>query len=134
VLRTPLEPVLKCERAQRHHPYLQFDVPGGADGYVEQSIIVPVNPARLRFRTWGDLEPVTATVSIVNGLTVHHLLSYRPPALRASPGSCSHSKPTTKSLDLRRYAGQAVALRIEATASGAQGTIADFDSFTLTGR
>jgi hypothetical protein len=26
--------------------------------YVEQEIIVPVNPGRLTFRTWGDLEPV----------------------------------------------------------------------------
>jgi hypothetical protein len=134
VLRTPAEPVLKCERAQKHHPYLQFDVPGGSSGYVEQSIIVPVRPGRLSFRTWGDLEAVQATISIVNGLTVRRLLSFKPPTLRATPTSCSHLKPITKSLNLARYAGQAVGLRIQATAHGAHGTIVDFDSFMLSGR
>jgi hypothetical protein len=134
VLRTAPEPILKCLRSQRHHPYLHMDVPGGADGYIEQSIIVPVRPGRLSFRTWGDLEPVRATVSIVDGVAAHRLLSFTPPRLRVTPTSCSHLKPITKSLNVTRYAGQAVGLRIEATAQGLAGTIADFANFVLAAR
>jgi hypothetical protein len=134
VLRTPPEPILKCERSHRHRPYLQMEVPGGAAGYFEQSIIVPVRPGRLTFRTWGDLEPVKATVSIADGTVVHRLLSFSPPTLRASPTTCSHLKPIIKSLNVKRYAGQAVGLRIQATAGGTQGTTVDFDNFALSAR
>jgi len=134
VLRTPLEPMLKCERAQRGNPYLAIGVPGGADGYVEQNIIVPVKPGRLKFRTWGDLEPVKATISIVSGPVVHRLLSYNAPALQASPSSCSSLKPITESLNMTRYAGEAVGLRIQASSQGLEGASVDFDNFVLEGR
>jgi hypothetical protein len=132
--RTPVEPLLKCERSQRHHSYLQMDVPGGSAAYVEQSVIVPLNPTHLKFRAWGDLEPVKVTVSIVNGLRVRRLLSFTAPTLRASPIACSKRKPVTESAGVARYAGQAVGVRIEATARGATGTLVDFDSFMLAGR
>jgi hypothetical protein len=134
VLRTPPEALLKCERRQRHHSYLQMDVPTAANAYVEQSIIVPASPGRLRFRTWGDLEPVKASISIVNGTVAHRLLSFTPPLLRATPTTCSHRKPLTVSLNVARWAGQAVGVRIQASARAAAGTIADFDSFELSGR
>jgi hypothetical protein len=63
--------MLKCDKAQKAHPYVELNVPDGASGYVEQNIIVPVNPGRLTFRTWGNLEAVMASVSIVDGPTVH---------------------------------------------------------------
>jgi hypothetical protein len=131
VLRTTLEPVQKCDVAQRGHPYLEMDVPRGADGYVEQEVIVPVNPGRLTFRTWSHLEPVTVTVSVVSGPVVHQLLSYNPPALQATPSSCSGLKPIIKSLNMARYAGEAVGLRIQATSHGDEGTTADFDNLVL---
>jgi hypothetical protein len=129
--RAPLEPLLKCERGQRGHPYLELNVPAGSDGYVEQDIIVPVNPGRLTFRAWGGLEPVKASISIVDGPIVHRLLSYTPPALQATPTSCSSHKPVTESLNISRYAGQAVGLRIEATAIGLTGTVVDLDNVVL---
>ena len=133
VLHTPPRPILKCRRARRGRPYLQMDVPGGANAYVEQSIIVPVRPGRLTFRTWGDLGPVRATISVVNGPHVKNLISYVAPQLRASPTSCSGRKPVTESLSMSRYAGQAVGLRIQATAQGAQGALVDFDQLALGG-
>ena len=134
MLTTPREPLLKCDRAQRHHHFLQLNVPAGASGYVEQGIIVPIRPGRLTFRTWGQLEPVTVTVSMVSGPFVHRLLSYTPPLLEASPATCSGKKPIAESLDVARYAGQAVGLRIQAGSQGLNGAIADFDSFVLTAR
>jgi hypothetical protein len=134
VPRAPVEPLLKCVRAQRGHPYLELNVPAGSNGYVEQDIIVPVNPGRLTFRTWGDLEPVKATISIVDGPIVHKLLSYTPPPLQATPTSCSSHRPITESLDISRYAGQAVGLRIQATAIGLTGTVVDLDNVGLGGR
>jgi hypothetical protein len=131
VLRTSSQPSTNCGGGQRGHPHLQMDVPGGADGYVEQEIIVPVKPGRLTFRTWGQLEPVKVTVSITPGAAAHRLLSFIPPALQASPSGCSGLKPITESLNMTRYAGEAVGLRIQATSQGHTGAIADFDDFVL---
>jgi hypothetical protein len=146
VVHSPPEAVLKCNRAQRGHPYLQFDVPAGASAYVEQSIIVPVGAGRLTLRAWGDLEPVSAVVSIVNGTVPHPLRSFTPPLLRqvlppapaAAPApvaaprvTCSHRKPLFLSFDVSRWRGQAVGLRVRASGRGAAGTIADFDWFSL---
>jgi hypothetical protein len=133
VPRTLAEPILKCDKAQKGRPYLELDVPAGAAAYVEQDIIVPVNPGRLTFRTWGDLEPVKASISIVDGPIVHRLLSYSPPALQASPVGCSGLKPITESLNMSRYAGQAVGLRIQATSQAATGTALDLDNLALNG-
>ncbi len=131
VLRTPSAPSLNCGGGQRGHPHLQMDVPAGADGYVEQAIIVPPKPGRLTFRAWGQLEPVKVTVSVVPGTGAHQLLSFDPPALQASPSGCSGLKPITESLNVTRYAGQAVGLRIQATSRGHAGAIADFADFVL---
>jgi hypothetical protein len=131
VVHTAPEPMLKCDKAQRAHPYLEIDVPGGADGYVEQNIIVPVNPGRLTFRTWGGLEPVKVSVSIVDGPLVHQLRSFNPPTLQASPTGCSNAKPITESFNVSRYSGEAVGLRIQATSEDLTGAGVDFDSFAL---
>jgi hypothetical protein len=133
VLRAPVEPMLQCDKGQKGHPYLELNVPDGASGYVEQDIIVPVNPGRLTFRTWGDLEPVKASVSIVDGPIVHRLLSYTPPDLEASPSGCSGVKPITESLNMGRYAGEAVGLRIQASSQEPSGTAVDVDDFQLNG-
>jgi len=133
VRHTPPRPILKCRRARRGRPYLQMDVPGGANAYVEQSIIVPVRPGRLTVRAWGDLEPVRATVSIVNGPRVNKLISFLAPQLRAGPSGCSGRRPVTESLSMSRYAGQAVGLRIQATAQGPPGALVDFDQLALAG-
>ena len=116
-------------------PHLEIDVPGGADGWAEQQLKVPRSPGRLKFLTWGNLDPVHATVSIVttNGV-MHTLLSYTPPTLQASPTTCTHKKPVRESLSLKAFAGQKVELRLEASSTGIDGTIVDFDNFSLSGR
>jgi hypothetical protein len=154
VVRSPPQPLLRCNLRQRGHPYLQLDVPAGASAYVEQSIIVPVRPTHLTLRAWGDLEPVQAVVSIVNGTVPHPLRTFSPPLLRAplpvllpavppppAPGSsaprvrCSGRKPVTLSLDVSRWSGQAVGLRVRASGGrGATGTLAAFDNFELGAR
>jgi hypothetical protein len=131
VLTTPREPLLRCDRAQQHHHFLQLNVPAGASGFAEQSIIVPVRPSRLTLRSWGQLEPVQVTVSVVSGPFVHRVLSYTPPPLEAAPSGCSGKRPLTESLDVGRFAGQAVGLRVQASSQGLSGAIADFDSFYL---
>jgi hypothetical protein len=141
------QPLPRCNRPRRGHPYLQLDVPAGASAYVEQSIIVPVRPARLTLRAWGDLEPVQAVVSIVDGTVPHPLRTFTPPPLRAAapagpsapPSSapavrCSGLKPITLSLDVSRWSGQAVGLRVRASGRGGAGSLADFDSFQLGAR
>jgi hypothetical protein len=151
-LKRPSEPMLKCERAQPLRSFLQMNVSDGATAYIEQSIVIPVSPGRLTFRTWGGLEPVKATVSIVDGSRLHRLLSYRPPALQATSTSCSGAKPAVESLNLTPYAGEAVGIRIQATSPlatsqppatsqpaqpmPATGTmaIADFSNFALEAR
>lgn len=134
MLTTPREPLLKCDRAQRNHHFLQLNVPAGASAYVEQNVIVPVTPGRLTFRSWGQLEPVHVTVSVVSGPFVHPLLSYTPPLLETSASRCSGRSPISTSLSMARYAGQAVGLRVQASSQGLIGAIADFDSFVLGAR
>jgi hypothetical protein len=124
----------KCEPAQSGNPFLEIDVPGGARGYVQQQIAVPAAPGPLAFRTWGNLESVQVTISAVTPDGVAHpLLAYSPPTLQGSVGGCSGLKPIPESLNVTAYAGQTIALRLEATSSGSDGTIADFDDFSLVG-
>jgi PASTA domain len=124
----------KCEPAQQGNPFLEIDVPGGARGYVQQQIAVPAAPGPLTFRTWGNLETVQVTISAVtsNG-AAHPLLAYSPPTLQGSVGGCSGLKPIPESLNVAMYAGQTIGLRLEATSAGHDGTIADFDDFSLIG-
>lgn len=124
----------KCEPAQQGNPFLEIDVPGGARGYVQQQIAVPAAPGPLTFRTWGNLEPVQVTISAVTSDGVaHSLLAYSPPTLQGSVVGCSSLKPIPESLDVAAYAGQTIGLRLEATSTGHDGTIADFDNFSLVG-
>jgi hypothetical protein len=124
----------KCEPAQQGKPFLEIDVPGGARGYVQQQIAVPAAPGPLTFRTWGNLEPVQVTISAVTSDGVaHSLLAYSPPTLQGTVVSCSGLKPIPESLNVAAYAGQTIGLRLEATSTGHDGTIADFDDFSLIG-
>jgi hypothetical protein len=121
-----------CFAKQIGNPFLQIDVPGGANGYVQQSFKVPRHPGRLTFTTWGNLEPVSATVSIVAGHTIKTLLSFTPPTLQGNSASgCSGKKPLRKSFKVGHWAGKRIALRFQATSTGTDGTIADFDNVTL---
>lgn len=122
----------KCARSQGRKPFAFIDAPGGADGYIQQQLKVPRSPGRLRFRTWGNLEPTEVTISVVARGQVHPVLTYSPPSLQGNRANgCSGKRPVTKSVNVAAYAGKTVRLRVEATSTGFAGTIADFDAFSL---
>jgi PASTA domain len=123
----------KCDASRNGNPFLEIDVPGGARGYVEEQFAVPAAPGPLTFLTWGNLEPVQVTISAVAGGVSRQLLAYSPPTLQSSVAGCSGATPVTESLDVAALAGQTIDLRLEATSSGHDGTIADFDNFSLEG-
>jgi hypothetical protein len=64
---------------------------------------------------------------------IPRLRSYIPPDLEASPTSCSGLRPIVESLDMRRYSGQAVGLRIQASSQNATGAAVDLNNFALSG-
>lgn len=122
-----------CLPSQTGNPYLALDVPGGADGYVETTVDLPAAPATLRLRTWGNLDPVTARVSVVDAAGTEHVLeTFTPPRLQASPSSCTGLGPVVKSYPLDDHAGQSVRIRLRAWAAGANGTFVNFDDVTAT--
>ena len=123
----------QCGRSQGTKPFLSIDVPGGAAGYVQQQLTVPKKPGRLTFRTWGNLDPVQVTISIVTvrDKLVHKVLTYSPSTLQGTTTSCSGRGPVTKSVSVSAFAGQKIDLRVQPTASGADGTIANFDNVAL---
>ncbi len=124
-----------CARSQGKKRFAFIDAPGGADGYIQQQIKVPRSPGRLRFRTWGNLEPTEVTISIIANGQVHRVLTYSPPPLQGNRANgCSGKRPVSKSINVAAYARKTVRLRVEATSTGFAGTIADFDSFSLSRR
>ncbi|HXN86187.1 MAG TPA: hypothetical protein VN867_08950, partial [Candidatus Binataceae bacterium] len=54
-----------CDPAQTGNPFLSVNVPNGADGYFQQQVSLPGSPTSLSFTTWGSVDPVTVTVSVV---------------------------------------------------------------------
>ncbi len=111
--------------------YLGLDVPGGADGYVQQQVTLPATPTTFSFTTWGNLDPVTATISVIDGGVVTVLDSYTPPPLEASETTCSGNIPIVKSYSLKAFAGQTITIQLEATSEGDDGTFADFTNLSI---
>lgn len=54
----------KCAKFQGNKPFLAENVPQGASGYAQQTVKVP-HDGVLKFRTWGNLDPVVATVGVI---------------------------------------------------------------------
>jgi len=134
---------MTCDPLSTGTPYLAEDVPGGSgtasDAYVQQTITVPQSPGNLTFTSWGNLDPATATISIVTSdNVVHQALQFTPPPMQSGTGStCTGSSPVNESIDMSAYAGQTVGLRIEAANANNgpddyDGTFANFDYFSLT--
>lgn len=122
-----------CLPSQVGNRFLAVDVPGGADGYVEQQLQLPDETTTFRLRTWGNLQAVTATISIITLIdNVEHVLEkYTPPQLQATPTTCSGRKPVVKVYDLTPYRGQNIRVRLRATSTGNNGTFADFDDLSI---
>jgi RHS repeat-associated protein len=119
--------------AQVGNPFLSLDVPGGADGYVEQQVVLPNGPTTLSFTSWVNQDAVTVTISIitVSDGKEHVLETYTPPSLEVSASACTGNTPITKSYSLTAYAGQTIKVRLRATSGGVNGTIADFDNLSI---
>jgi hypothetical protein len=125
-----------CVPAQAGNPYFALNVPGQADGYIQQQVALPASPAAsLRFVTWGNVDVTTATISIVTpDAQVHILQVFAPPPVQSDLFGdvfCSGLTPTTKSYDLSAFAGQMVNVRIEATSGGSNAAIANFDNVVV---
>ncbi|HXN85989.1 MAG TPA: hypothetical protein VN867_07950, partial [Candidatus Binataceae bacterium] len=94
---------------------------------------LPDVSTELTFATWGNVNPVTVTVKVVpaNGPAVV-LGSFTPPQLMTSDSACaSEIAPVTESFDLTQFENQTVTIRIEATATGSDEAIANFDNLIV---
>src|SRR5439155_10028028 len=120
------------------NPFLNIEVPFGADGYVEQQVTIPSSGAGLSFVSWGNeltLGEVNAYVTIVDASGTPHSLETFIPPLMLNPGDpnnpnddiCTGSSPVSKSYDLSAYSGETVNLRLGATSQNCCGTNAFFD-------
>jgi hypothetical protein len=118
-----------CFPGQLGNPFFSIDAPGGADGYFQQMVTLPSTPSQLSFTTWGNLDPVTATVTVIDSSNNSTVLgSFTPPPLQASPSTCSSNTPVTQSFSLGNFAGQTITIRIEVTSNGSNGTFGNFDN------
>ena len=120
-----------CAPSLAGKSHVQIDVPGGADGYVEQLIKVPAEPGSLTFLAWGNLDPVNVTISAVVEGTPKPLSQFVPVSLESGEGECSGATPEKGSVGLSAYAGKEIGLRVEATAGGIDGTIAGLTDFEI---
>jgi hypothetical protein len=116
--------------------FFEFDVPGNADGYLEQEIdLPPAPPTTLGLTVWGNLDPVTVTISVFADGTDHLLDTFVPAASQAlDMGTCcvcSGATSVRKAYSLAAYKGKHVAVRLRATASGTNGTIVNFDDVSV---
>ncbi len=109
-----------------------IDVPGGADGYVEQTFSVPLNVKTLTLASWGGLDSTTATVSMRLATGASTVLgTFTPPSLQSSETSCGGGAPLNESFNISAFAGQTAILRLEATSGGNDGTIAYFTAISM---
>ncbi len=129
------------------NPFLNIEVPFGADGYVEQQVTIPTSGAQLSFVSWGweNNDPqfsisglVNAYVRIIDATGDHTLETYTPPPM-LNPGdpnnpnddTCTGNSPVSKTYDLSAYSGETVKLRLGATSQNCCGTLALFDDVTV---
>ena len=122
-----------CLPSQIGNPAFSIDAPSGADGYFQQTVTLPAGiTSQLTFTTWGHLDPVTATVSVIDSSNNQTVLgTFTPPPLQASPSTCASNTPTTMSFSLSQFTGQTITIRFEVTSNGNNGTFGDFDSLIV---
>jgi hypothetical protein len=120
--------------ASTTNPFASIDVPGGADGTLNQTFYVPTGTPTLYMYTWGNLDPVTVTVSVqYSDANPVVLGTFVPPTLANSEFSCTPGAvPVIKSFDLTAYAGLPLTLTIDATSTGSDGTLVQFDDIGFT--
>ena len=127
-----------CDPAQEGNPFVLLNA-YRSDVYISQTLTVPDSAKTLSCLEWNNLDPTTATVSIVVSGTEDILDSSEPPSLQAlsDPSNlysviCSSKKPASISKDITKYAGKQVELRLRGTyVSGVNGTFMSYDNVVV---
>jgi hypothetical protein len=74
-----------CNAEAAGNPSVYVDVPGGAAGAIEQQIALPNDGGlTLSLTVWGNLDPVTVTITLADSAGDHVLDTFTPPACRAA--------------------------------------------------
>ena len=131
----PAEPA--CLPNRIANPYFQIDVPGGANGALEQQVTLPTRTTVFSFVVWGAADPVTVTVSLVDAadpMQLEQVLdTFTPPPLQAANGSCISTQIVMKAYQLEAASASAgpTILRFRASSSGSNGTIIGIDDVSI---
>jgi hypothetical protein len=124
----------RCVPAQNGNPFVYLNVYSNRVGSFSQSFKVPASAKTLSYRVWGNLDPVRVTVSL-GGTTLDTFVPASTETLRdpQDPYSayCNGTTDTTKRYDISSFAGKKVTLSISGTATGNNGTFANFDDFQV---
>lgn len=123
----------RCLPAQNGNPFIYLNVYSRRVGSFSQTFKVPASAKTLSFRTWGNLDPVTVTLTL--GSTTD---TFTPPPNETlsdpkDPYSavCNGAGYVTKSYDISGSAGKTVTLSVSGSATGNNGTFANFDDFQV---
>lgn len=114
-----------------------FDVFSTRRSALEQPLSIPPGvSATFSFKVWGQYQPTTAFIYIVDQQGGQNLLEQfiAPPLVDRQNNSyvCTSNSFITKTYDISNYAGQNIKVRFEATSSGNDGTFAIFDDVAIT--
>jgi hypothetical protein len=123
-----------CFPEQEGNPYAILDIYGG-DAYIEQTFKVPASAKTLSLHTWNNLDPATATISILVKGAETVLEAFQPPSVQKlnNPDDlydvgCTGNSPASVSYPLDDYAGKTVTLRLRGTwIGGVNGTFVSYD-------
>ena len=127
-----------CDPDQEGNPFALLDV-YRADVYLSQTFTVPSTATTLSWLEWGNLDPTTATVSIVSNGVEDVLDTRQAPSVQAlsDPNDyfsviCSGNTPASISKSISKYAGQKVELRLRgAYVSGINGLFVSYDNVVV---
>jgi hypothetical protein len=124
----------RCVPGQNGNPFMALDVYSQRVGSFSQTFKLPANAKTLSFRTWGNLDPVSVTVTLggkgLDGFTPASTETLSDPQDPYS-AYCNGTPPATKQYDIAAFAGKKVTLSVSATATGNNGTFANFDDFKV---
>jgi hypothetical protein len=118
-----------CLPARLANPFASLNVPNGADAFFEQQVAVPDSSGQIvSFTSWGEVSPVTVTVSVIPSSGPAVVLgSFTAPQIMTDDTHCAETRPATEPFSLDSFAAENVTIRLEATSAGADQAIANFD-------
>jgi hypothetical protein len=130
-----------CFPAQEGNPFAALLIGGSNNNAaISQTFTVPMGVTTLSLRSWVNLDPVTAQISVtVNGTTTV-LDTFRPPSMQAlsDPNNyysvvCTGAAAVTRSIPFGDYAGKTVTLNVGGIGINyvINGYFLDFDDVTL---